>query len=153
MRSAQRETAAADEAVGAGDEVEWATVCPMDAIVPGTGAAALVAGEQIALVRTRTGHVYAISNFDPFSRAFVLARGIVGDRDGRPKIASPMYKQSFDLVSGACLDAPQVVLPVYPVRVQGSWIQVGVARRRPTGSPPEAEVSDPAPAGLWGRIS
>ena len=127
MRSARRR--AADELEPSPADVEWKDVCRMDEIVPGTGAAVLVGGEQIALVRTRAGDVYAISNFDPFSRAFVLARGIVGDREGRPKIASPMYKQSFDLVTGACLDAPQVVLPVYPVRVLHSRIHVGVARR------------------------
>lgn len=128
MRSAQREAARVDWE--AAEDIEWKEVCPMDEIVPGTGAAALVGGEQIALVKTRSGDVYAISNFDPFSRAFVLARGIVGDREGKPKIASPMYKQSFDLRTGACLDAPQIALPVYPVRVFNSWIQVGVARGR-----------------------
>jgi nitrite reductase (NADH) small subunit len=117
------------EAEWPADDVEWEDVCPTDAILPGTGAAALVGREQIALVRTRSGDVYAISNFDPFSRAFVLARGIVGDRGGRPKIASPMYKQSFDLLTGDCLDAPGVALPVYPVRLFGSRIQVGVIRR------------------------
>jgi nitrite reductase (NADH) small subunit len=122
--------AARAEAQWAVDDVEWEDVCPMDAILPGTGAAALIGREQIALVRTRSGDVYAISNFDPFSRAFVLARGIVGDRDGRPKIASPMYKQSFDLLTGDCLDDPGVALPVYPVRLLGARIQVGVTRRR-----------------------
>src|SRR5262245_23479 len=67
----------------------WEDICAESDLVPGTGAAALVGGEQVAIVKTMRGDLYAISNFDPFSRAFVLARGIVGDRDGRPKIASP----------------------------------------------------------------
>src|SRR4051812_46177666 len=82
----------------------WEDVCAIDDVLPGTGAAALVGGEQIAIVRTRSDALYAISNFDPFSKAFVLARGIVGDRAGVPKIASPIYKQSFDLQTGQCLD-------------------------------------------------
>ena len=118
-------TATAGELPEAGD-VHWADVCAIDELVPGTGAAVLVAGQQIALVRTREGCVYAISNFDPFSRAFVLARGIVGDRDGKPKIASPIYKQTFDLDTGACFDDPQVTLPVYPVRVVDARVHVGV---------------------------
>ncbi len=112
--------------------VRWEDVCAIDELVPGTGAAVLVAGEQIALVRTGEGRIYAISNFDPFSRAFVLARGIVGDRDGRAKIASPIYKQTFDLETGACFDDAKVTLPVYPVRVVDARVHVGVAR--PTGA-------------------
>jgi nitrite reductase (NADH) small subunit len=70
--------------------------------------------------------LYALSNFDPFSDAFVIARGIVGDRAGRAKIASPIYKQSFDLETGACFDDPAVTLPTYPVRVREGRVEVGV---------------------------
>jgi nitrite reductase (NADH) small subunit len=102
----------------------WQDVCSLDEILPGTGVAALVDGEQIALVKTRDGALYAISNFDPFSRAFVIARGIVGDRQGVPKIASPIYKQNFDLKTGECLDDSTVRLHVYPVRAVAGRIQV-----------------------------
>ena len=99
----------------------WIDVCALDDILPDTGAAALLggpAGRQIAIVRVGDGdEVYAIDNFDPFSRAFVIARGIVGDRGGIPKIASPIFKQSFDLRTGQCLDDPAVRLPSYAVRV------------------------------------
>lgn len=97
----------------------------MDAVPPGTGRAALLHGEQVALVRTASGHLAALSNFDPFSNAFVIARGIVGDRAGVPKIASPMYKQSFSLLTGECLDDPSVRLQMYPVRVVDGRIQLG----------------------------
>lgn len=106
--------------------VTWVDVCAQPEVVPGTGVAALVKGEQIALFCTRQQVLYAISNYDPFSQAFVLARGIVGDRGGIPKVASPIYKQNFDLASGRCLDDPSVALPVYPVRVRGGRVEVGV---------------------------
>ncbi|HLV67794.1 MAG TPA: nitrite reductase small subunit NirD [Polyangiaceae bacterium] len=111
-------------------ELRWVDVCALDDVLPGAGAAALVEGEQIALVRTVEGTVHAISNFDPFSRAFVIARGIVGDRGGTPKIASPIYKQSFDLRTGVCLDDATVRLPVYPVRIVAERIQVCPTARR-----------------------
>jgi nitrite reductase (NADH) small subunit len=110
----------------------WTDVCGYDDLAPGTGAAALVAGEQIAVVRTRGGAVYAISNFDPFSKAFVLARGIVGDKGGIPRLASPVYKQGFDLQTGACFDDPDVRVPVYPVKVARGRILVG---RSAAGAP------------------
>jgi nitrite reductase (NADH) small subunit len=103
----------------------WIDVCGYDDLAPGTGAAALIAGEQIALVRTRGGAVYAISNYDPFSKAFVLARGIVGDKGGIPRLASPMYKHGFDLRTGVCFDDPSVRVPVYRVMVARGRILVG----------------------------
>jgi nitrite reductase (NADH) small subunit len=54
----------------------------------------------------------------------VLSRGIVGDKDGVPKIASPIYKQSFDLRSGVCLDDPSVSIAVFAVRVRDGRIEL-----------------------------
>ncbi len=112
------------------EESAWADVCSLSDIAPGAGVAALLEGVQIALVRTRHGRVFALSNFDPFSKAFVIARGIVGDRAGVPKIASQIYKQSFSLETGECLDDASVRLPTYPVRVVSGRIQIGVTGLR-----------------------
>jgi len=98
-------------------------VCALEDILPGTGVCALVAGRQVAIFRTTTA-LYALSNFDPFSKAFVLSRGIVGDRGGVPKIASPIYKQSFDLRTGCCLDDPSVRVPTHEVRVERGRVLV-----------------------------
>lgn len=115
------------------EAVDWADICALDDITPDTGVAALWGDRQIAIVRVGDGdEVYAIDNFDPFSRAFVIARGIVGDRQGVPKIASPIFKQSFDLRTGQCLDDPAVRLAAYAVRVAGGRIQIA-----PLGSEPE----------------
>ena len=51
------------------------------------------------------GELHAIDNVDPCSGASVLSRGLVGDVDGVATVASPMYKQRFDLRTGRCLDA------------------------------------------------
>ena len=111
----------------------WLDACALEDIPVDCGVAALLAGRQIAIVRVGEGdRLYGISNFDPFSDAFVIARGIVGDRAGRPKIASPIYKQSFDLESGACLDDPKVRLPVYAVRVRDGRVEVQVPLEVPT---------------------
>ncbi|MEO8902365.1 MAG: nitrite reductase small subunit NirD [Polyangiaceae bacterium] len=116
-------------AAAASEETAWRDVCAIDDVLPGTGAAALIDGEQIAVVRTRDGVLAALSNFDPFSNAFVIARGIVGDRAGVPKIASPIYKQSFSLETGECLDDPTVRLAVFPVRLSAGRIQVSVQQK------------------------
>ena len=57
----------------------------------------------------------------------MIARGIVGDRGGIPKIASPIFKQSFDLRTGQCLDDADIRIPSYPTRVRDGRVAVCVA--------------------------
>lgn len=109
------------------NSVNWVTVCALDAIAPNTGVNALVGTEQVAIFRIgSTDEVYAVGNFDPFSKAFVMSRGIVGDRKGVLKVASPIYKQNFNLKTGVCLDDETVTIPVYPSRVMNAQVQIGV---------------------------
>ena len=96
------------------------------------GRAALLGGTQIALFLLRGpdgtgGRVHAVSNLDPYSRAHVISRGIVGTRQDIPTVASPMYKQVFDLRTGACLDTQgkePMSLHVWPVSVDGGHVLV-----------------------------
>ena len=98
----------------------WVPVCRLDDLAVDRGACVLVDGRQIALFRVSPDdRIHALSNYDPFSRAFVLSRGIVGCRQGVAKVASPMYKQSFDLATGVCLDDPSVSIDVFEVRCTG----------------------------------
>jgi nitrite reductase (NADH) small subunit len=109
-------------------------VCRLDQIDREGGVTALVDGEAVAVIRTYDDQVYALSNYDPFGRASVLARGIVGTKtvgeEVVPFIASPLLKQAFDLRTGACIDDPSVVVPTYDVRVDGDLVVVGRRRER-----------------------
>ena len=107
---------------------DWIDVCAVDDITPDTGVAVLIGDLQIAIVRVGDGddQIFAVGNYDPFSHAFVIARGIVGDRAGVPKIASPIFKQSFDLTNGQCLDDANVRLPSYPTRVREGRVSICV---------------------------
>ena len=89
------------------------------------GATALVHGQAVALFRTPDDQVHALGNHDPFARASVLAKGIVGVRDGVPFVGSPVHKHAFDLRTGHCLDDPHVSVPVYEVRVIEGVVLVG----------------------------
>lgn len=104
-------------------------VCPLDRLVPERGAAVLVHGAQVALFRvvapeTGEDRVHAVSHHDPFSGANVMARGIVGSSGDRVTVASPMYKQVFDLATGVCLTEPDVRLPVWHTRVVEGLVHV-----------------------------
>lgn len=108
------------------DSLNWVTVCDLEAIAPNTGVNALVGTQQVAVFRIgQTDEVYAVGNFDPFSRAHVMSRGIVGDRKGILKVASPIYKQNFNLKTGVCLDDETISLPVYPAQIVNNQVQVG----------------------------
>jgi nitrite reductase (NADH) small subunit len=110
-------------------------VCRYETLLPERGVAALLPGGdsghvdsghvQVAVFRTHGGEVYALSNIDPFSGAAVLSRGIVGDRNGVPIVASPLHKQAFDLRTGVCLDDTAVTVPTYPVRVVAGTVLIG----------------------------
>ena len=114
------------QAIVVQEELEWHDACVIDDVAPGKGLAVCVGDQQIAIVRTHGGLLAAVSNFDPFSKAFVIARGIVGDRAGVPRIASPIYRQSFCLQTGECLEDRKVRLEVFPIRVLGGRIQVAL---------------------------
>lgn len=102
----------------------WVDVCALEKLVPGRGVCALVGGLQVAVFRIAGEEIYAISNFDPFSGAFVLSRGIVGSRAERLKVASPIYKQAFDLETGVCLDDATISVRTFEVRVFDGMVQV-----------------------------
>ena len=107
-------------------------VCLLEQIDREGGVTALVGGEAVAVIRTYDDRVFALSNYDPFSNASVLARGIVGTRtvddEQVPFVASPIYKQAFDLRTGQCLDDAAVRVPSYDVRVVDGMVHVGPRR-------------------------
>jgi nitrite reductase (NADH) small subunit len=114
--------------------IQWIAVCTLTDIHPNTGVCALVNGQQVAIFRIGDGsgdgsEVYAISNYDPFSQAYVLSRGLIGDRNGVLKVASPIYKQNFCLITGQCLDDETVSVPVFPVRVVDCQVEVGIEQK------------------------
>ena len=105
---------------------QWETVCQITDIKPNTGVCALFNNEQVAIFRLgETEKVYALSNYDPFSKAYVLSRGIVGDRQGIIKVAAPIYKQNINLETGEYLDDPTIKIPTYCVQVVDGKVQLG----------------------------
>lgn len=107
------------------NELNWFDVCSLDDLTPNTGAGALVDGQQIALFRVgNEKRVYALSNQDPFSKAFVMARGIIGDLQGERVVASPIYKQHFSLATGRCLEDKDQKLLVFPSKIENGRVLI-----------------------------
>jgi len=118
-------------AAGSVEQATYTTVCRVEDIEVEGGVCALVEGEAIAIFRTHDGNIYAINNYDPCSRASVLARGIVGTRGDVPFVASPMHKQAFDLRTGQCLDDAAVRVLTYDVQVTRGHVLVGPPKESP----------------------
>ena len=103
----------------------WTTVCELSALLPNVGVRALLGDSQVAVFKLSGGdEIFAIDAFDPFSNAPVLSRGIVGDVKGRLVVASPIYKQHFDLKTGQCLEDDSVAVRTFAVRVVDGQVQV-----------------------------
>lgn len=108
--------------------MSWCSICPLDRLPVDRGVCVLVDGEQVALVRTHDGRLYAVDNLDPFSGAMVMSRGIVGSRGDRDVLISPMHKQAYDLQTGQCFEEPEIWLAVHDVRVVDGMVEVGLCR-------------------------
>ena len=109
------------------------TICILDDIIPETGVCALIDGKQIAIFRTKQNDLFALDNYDPFSQANVLSRGLIGgttitDDTGTAKevlyVASPIYKQRFNLATGQCLDDESVMLDAYQVVLNDNNVMI-----------------------------
>lgn len=109
----------------------WTLVCPVNDIVPNTGVCALVDGHPVAVFRVITADgsdaFYAIDNIDPKNGANVLSRGLVGNLGDRVVVASPLYKNHFDLQTGECLEQPEHSVRTHPVQAAQGRIRVAVA--------------------------
>ena len=107
------------------DDEEWQPDCRLDELGLDRGATALVHGQAVALFRIAEDRVYALGNHDPFARAPVIARGVVGHRGEVPFVASPSHRHGFDLRTGRCLEDDHVAVPAYDVRIVAGVVQVG----------------------------
>ena len=109
------------------DTLQWTAVCTAEDILPNTGVCALVAGRHVAVFRIGNDQFHAIDNIDPQSGASVLSRGLIGSLGERVVVASPLYKNHFDLRSGECLEFPEHSVRAHAVRVEEGRVQVALA--------------------------
>lgn len=99
----------------------WTDICAFEDLVENSGICALLNGRQVAVFLLELQgepQIYAVGNYDPIGGANVLSRGMVGSIGEQIVVASPLYKQHFDLTTGQCLEQPEVVIPVYGVKLQ-----------------------------------
>ncbi len=117
----------------------WVRVAAV-ADFPENGSAAVRHGSaQIAVYRfSRRGEWYAIQNRCPHRKDNVLARGLLGDQAGEPKVACPLHKKTFSLASGKGLSDPRYSVQTFPVRVDGEDVYLKLPPAETLGAEPVA---------------
>lgn len=110
--------------------MSWNNICKVDDILPNGGVCALIDGEQVAIFRIQQAdgeQLFALSNFDPCSNANVMSRGLVGSVGDKLVVASPIYKEHFELATGQCIEKDEFKLKTWPVQLDGETVQVKAA--------------------------
>ncbi len=107
---------------------QWNDACSVADLQPNSGVCVLLEEQQVAVFyMPKEEMIYAINNYDPFGCANVLSRGVIGDINGQPVVASPLYKQHFNLQTGACLEDESVRIPAYPIRILNGRVEISLA--------------------------
>jgi nitrite reductase (NADH) small subunit len=82
---------------------------------------------QIAVFNfSRRNEWYACQNMCPHKMQMALSRGMIGSHDNEPKVACPFHKKTFSLRSGACLNAEEQNIKVYPVQVKDGFVYIRI---------------------------
>ena len=103
----------------------WTDICSKNDLTPNAGICAQFNEQQVAIfLCKRTDSLYAVSNFDPFGAANVLSRGIIGSTEDVMYVASPLYKQRFNLATGECLDSAVHQIKTFDVRIENDQVQL-----------------------------
>ncbi len=106
---------------------QWFDICSKEDLQPDSGICALVEDKQVAIFYLpKQQQLYAIDNYDPFSKANLLSRGLIGDIKGEPMVASPLHKQHYNLKTGQCFDDENVTIKTYGIRLQEDRVEINI---------------------------
>jgi nitrite reductase (NADH) small subunit len=107
--------------------VQWFKAAHISKFPSNGGACVKYKDQQIAVFNfTRRNEWYACQNMCPHKMQMALSRGIVGSYESEPKVACPFHKKSFSLKTGACLNADEQPIKIYPIKVENDYVYIGV---------------------------
>lgn len=90
-----------------------------------TGVTVKVGRTPIAIFHSGLDDQYYASQARcPHKGDAVLGRGLLGDEAGVPKVACPLHKRNFSLVTGECLNAISAGILTFPVRIEAGMVCV-----------------------------
>lgn len=106
--------------------ITWFKVGSTQLFPENGGACIKYKDKQIAVFNfTRKNKWYACQNLCPHKMEMVLARGMIGDAAGIPKVACPLHKRNFSLENGENLNGSEPPIAIYPVKIEDGFVFVG----------------------------
>lgn len=106
---------------------QWIRVAHKNDFSKDAGGCVMIGNEQIAIFNFGRNEWYAVQNLCPHQQQMVLARGLIGDHDGEPKVACPLHKNQFSLRTGKHLGGREdFQLKTYGVKEENEMIFVEV---------------------------
>lgn len=100
-------------------QTRWIEVAKVNDVPEDGGVAVKYGNTQLAIFNFKSkGEWFATQNMCPHKRDMILARGIVGDTAGIPKVACPFHKKTFSLTTGECLSGDDMNIAVFPIKVE-----------------------------------
>jgi nitrite reductase (NADH) large subunit len=106
-------------------QTTWVRVGRVEDFPKDGGVSVRYGAAQIAVFNFASrGEWYASQNMCPHMRDMVLARGIVGDQGGVPKVACPQHKKTFSLKTGECMSGDALKVRTFPVKVEDGLVFV-----------------------------
>jgi nitrite reductase (NADH) large subunit len=103
----------------------WVPVVDAKAVPRDGGVAVKYGNVQLAVFNFASRNEwYATQNMCPHKRDMVLARGLIGDQSGKPKLACPHHKKTFSLESGACLSGDAYAIATFPVQISAGTVYI-----------------------------
>jgi len=104
----------------------WFHVGDVSDFPENSGACIKYKTKQIAVYNfKRTSKWYACQNLCPHKMEMVLALGMIGDKEGIPKVACPMHKKNFSLKDGSNLNGDDLKIATYPVKIENGNVYIG----------------------------
>lgn len=108
-------------------DYSWVTVGKVSDFPENGGAAVKHGRSQLAVFNfSSRGEWYATQNMCPHRKAFVLARGLLGDTAEEPKVACPLHKKTFSLQTGDSLQGEEFRIRTFEVRIEDDEVQLNL---------------------------
>ena len=106
-------------------EMKWIKTVAIKNIPKDDGVCFKYNNKQIAIF-SFNNKFYATQNLCPHDRRMVLSRGILGDKEGEPKIACPMHKRTFSLETGENFELDTGKIETYQTEVKKGFLYVRI---------------------------
>jgi nitrite reductase (NADH) large subunit len=103
----------------------WVPILDAKAVPHDGGVAVKYGSVQLAVFNFASRNEwYVTQNMCPHKRDMVLARGLLGDQSGTPKLACPQHKKTFSLEDGSCLSGEAYKIATFPVQISAGTVYV-----------------------------